>query len=224
MIRNNYTAVDYKAISGMKEMIPEIISGLAVSYSEYDKEKDEWRGFIECNSGKLCLTAIGDEENETNEYLKAIIADLYQLIDAEETKMAWGIGMKPSEKCKAAGLKGLAELVEITGKCRRTLINWNSASPLLFEIVLRGAVATKEMSAWTEIDYDDPSTYPEENRPCIVAWENHPEHPDRYAMHVFNDVGDDMRLWQNAIGDEVHDWDGTLENPTHWMYAPEYQP
>jgi hypothetical protein len=33
--------------------------------------------------------------------------------------------------------------VEITGKCQRTLINWNKASPLLFEIILRGAVATK---------------------------------------------------------------------------------
>ena len=51
--------------------------------------------------------------------------------------------MKPSQKCKAAGLKGLAELVEITGKCRRTLVNWNKADPLLFEIVLRGSVATK---------------------------------------------------------------------------------
>lgn len=51
--------------------------------------------------------------------------------------------MKPSEKCKAAGLTGLAELVEITRKCRRTLINWSKADPLLFEIILRGAVATK---------------------------------------------------------------------------------
>ena len=51
--------------------------------------------------------------------------------------------MKPSEKCKAAGLSGLAELVEITGKCSRTLINWNKADPLLFEIVLRGAVVAK---------------------------------------------------------------------------------
>ena len=97
-------------------------------------------------------------------------------------------------------------------------------NPLLFEIVLRGVVATREMSAWTEIDYHDPSTYPDENRPCIIAWENHHEHPDRHAMHVFNDVGDDTRLWQNAIGDEVHDWDGVEENPTHWRYAPEYQP
>ena len=37
----------------------------------------------------------------------------------------------------------MAELVEITGKCRRTLINWNKADPLLFQIVIRGAVATK---------------------------------------------------------------------------------
>ena len=51
--------------------------------------------------------------------------------------------MKPSQKCKAAGLSGLAELVEITGKCRRTLNNWSKADPVLFEIVLRGAVATK---------------------------------------------------------------------------------
>lgn len=51
--------------------------------------------------------------------------------------------MKPSEKCKAAGLSGLAELVELTGKCQRTLINWNKADPTLFHIVLRGAVATK---------------------------------------------------------------------------------
>ena len=81
-----------------------------------------------------------------------------------------------------------------------------------------------DFSQWNQIDYNDPSTYPEENRPCIVAWAEHPEHPDRHAMHVFNDVGDDIRLWQNAIGDEVHDWDGTDENPTHWRYAPEYQP
>ena len=51
--------------------------------------------------------------------------------------------MKPSEKCKAAGLTGLAQLAEITGKCSRTLINWSKADPILFEIVLRGAWATK---------------------------------------------------------------------------------
>lgn len=150
--------------------------------------------------------------------------------------------IKPSEKCKAAGLSGLAELVEITGKCRRTLINWSRADPLLFEIVLRGACLSEAAerleelsilvdqykimasSQWVRIDYDDSDTWPDENRPCIVAWAEHPEHPDRHAMHVFNDVGDDIRLWQNAIGDEVHDWDGTDENPTHWRYAPEYQP
>ena len=54
--------------------------------------------------------------------------------------------MRPAEKCKAAGLTGLAELVEITRKCRRTLINWSKADPVLFEIVLRGAVATKAIN------------------------------------------------------------------------------
>ena len=53
--------------------------------------------------------------------------------------------MKPSQKCKAAGLTGLAELVEITGKCRRTLINWSTDDPVLFEIVIRGAVVTREI-------------------------------------------------------------------------------
>ena len=54
-----------------------------------------------------------------------------------------GLVMKPSKKCKAAGLSGLAELAEITGKCQRTLINWSKADPVLFEIVLRGAWVTK---------------------------------------------------------------------------------
>lgn len=51
--------------------------------------------------------------------------------------------MKPSQKCKAAGLKGLAELAGITGKCQRTLINWNKTDPILFQILLRGAWVTK---------------------------------------------------------------------------------
>ena len=134
--------------------------------------------------------------------------------------------MKPSQKCKAAGLSGLVELVEITGMKYRTLLYWAKNAPDRFDFVVKsaGAERLQEASVWNHINYDDPDTYPEENRPCIVAWAEHPEHPDRHAMHVFNDVGDDMRLWQNAIGDEVHDWDGADENPTHWMYAPEYQP
>ena len=92
------------------------------------------------------------------------------------------------------------------------------------EELFADAVKAGMGNKWMRIDYDDSDTYPEENRPCIVAWENHPDHPERHAMHVFNDVGDDMRLWQNVLNDEAHDWDGVDENPTHWMYAPEYQP
>ena len=51
--------------------------------------------------------------------------------------------MKPSEKCKAAGLKSLAELSEMSGQSVQTLTNWNKNKPLLFGLVLRGAVVAK---------------------------------------------------------------------------------
>ena len=49
--------------------------------------------------------------------------------------------MKPSEKAKAAGLKSLAELAEISGESVQTLNNWHKNKPRLFELVLKGAVA-----------------------------------------------------------------------------------
>lgn len=52
--------------------------------------------------------------------------------------------MKPSDRCKAAGLRSLKELSEITGKTVQTLINWNREKPELFELVLIGAVNKKK--------------------------------------------------------------------------------
>ena len=51
--------------------------------------------------------------------------------------------MTTSEKCKAAGLKSLAELSEITTKPVRTLQQWSDKNPVFFEIVLIGAVHKK---------------------------------------------------------------------------------
>lgn len=51
--------------------------------------------------------------------------------------------MTPSEQCKAAGLKSLAELVQITGRSRRTLHHWATHEPAFFAIVLAGAAAVK---------------------------------------------------------------------------------
>jgi len=51
--------------------------------------------------------------------------------------------MKPSEKCKAAGLKSLAELSEISGESVQTLNNWSKNKPTVFGLVLRGAVVKK---------------------------------------------------------------------------------
>ncbi len=51
--------------------------------------------------------------------------------------------MKPSEKCKEAGLKSLAELSDMTMVSVQTLNNWSKDKPALFDIVLAGAVVKK---------------------------------------------------------------------------------
>lgn len=52
----------------------------------------------------------------------------------------------PSEQCKKAGLNSLAELVLITSESKQTLINWHKNKPILFRLVLLGAVKSKEIT------------------------------------------------------------------------------
>ena len=54
--------------------------------------------------------------------------------------------MTPSEKCKVAGLKSLAELVNISQVSVQTLINWYKYKPALFETVMVGAVVIKDVN------------------------------------------------------------------------------
>lgn len=49
--------------------------------------------------------------------------------------------MTPSEQCKAAGLKSLAELARISQTSVQTLINWHKHKPALFFVVVAGAVS-----------------------------------------------------------------------------------
>ena len=49
----------------------------------------------------------------------------------------------PSEQCKAAGLKSLAELAKTSGVSVQTLINWHKDKPHLFAVVVAGAVVIK---------------------------------------------------------------------------------
>lgn len=48
--------------------------------------------------------------------------------------------MKPSEHCKASGLKGLNHLSEITGQSVQTLTNWHRDNFALFNKALESAV------------------------------------------------------------------------------------
>lgn len=52
--------------------------------------------------------------------------------------------MKASEQVKAAGLKNLKELSELSQQSTRTLINWHANKPELFKVVLAGAVQVKK--------------------------------------------------------------------------------
>jgi len=55
--------------------------------------------------------------------------------------------MKPSEACKSAGLKSLAEFAEISGESVQTLNNWHKNEPRRFELHLKGALFEKTMAA-----------------------------------------------------------------------------
>ena len=61
-----------------------------------------------------------------------------------KTRSGGASKMKTSEKAKAAGLKNLSELSEITGQSTQTLRNWDENKPELFQVVLEGAVSKKQ--------------------------------------------------------------------------------
>lgn len=66
--------------------------------------------------------------------------------------------MKPSEKCKAEGLKSLVELSEIIGESVQTLNNWYKYKPKVFDAVLMWAVQHQQLREEMMITARDFST------------------------------------------------------------------
>ncbi|AFM54881.1 hypothetical protein B621_gp35 [Marinomonas phage P12026] len=54
--------------------------------------------------------------------------------------------MTPSEQCKAAGLKSLAEFARLTGESKENLINWHRDRPRRFELMLKGVMSETKPS------------------------------------------------------------------------------
>ena len=52
--------------------------------------------------------------------------------------------MTPSQQAKAAGLKSLLQVSEITGVCVQTLTNWHKNKPALYAVVIAGCVSIVE--------------------------------------------------------------------------------
>lgn len=51
--------------------------------------------------------------------------------------------MTPSQQCKQAGLKSLKELILLSEVSEQTLINWHKNKPVLFELLICGALYKK---------------------------------------------------------------------------------
>ena len=51
--------------------------------------------------------------------------------------------MTPSKQAKEAGLSGLKEMADMTGKTVRTLQNWFNDEPKLFNVAVAGCAAIK---------------------------------------------------------------------------------
>ena len=54
--------------------------------------------------------------------------------------------LTPSQECKDAGLNSLAELVKLSEVSEQTLINWHKNKPVLFHLVVLGAVEKKAIT------------------------------------------------------------------------------
>ena len=52
--------------------------------------------------------------------------------------------MTPSQQCKKAGLKSLAQMVEISQESKQTLINWHRKYPHRFRLLLIACVIEKK--------------------------------------------------------------------------------
>jgi len=51
--------------------------------------------------------------------------------------------MTPAQQAKAAGLKSLSQVSEMTGQSLQTLRNWSINKPELFAVVLKGCQQIK---------------------------------------------------------------------------------
>lgn len=58
--------------------------------------------------------------------------------------------MTPSQQAKAAGLKSLAVVQEMTGQSAQTLSNWAKNKPDLLRVVLAGCRALQEDPAYAQ--------------------------------------------------------------------------
>ena len=65
----------------------------------------------------------------------------HHALDENNICFECGTPATPSQQAKAAGIKNLAAVTQITGVSAQTLTNWHRDKPELFRVVLAGCVA-----------------------------------------------------------------------------------
>ena len=94
-------------------------------------------------------------------------------------------------------------------------------------------VSENSMNHWVKIDYEDRSTWPEQNEPVLIAWHTNEEFGGRLDITGLPDFPYTSRkqFFINEGRAGTMSWfssetQGFYEGifPTHWMYAPEYKP
>lgn len=63
--------------------------------------------------------------------------------------------MTPSQQAKAAGLKSLTQVKDLTGISLNTLTNWHRDRPQLFEVVIEGCISKLQYLAYKAASVPD---------------------------------------------------------------------
>ena len=99
-----------------------------------------------CSAEYRMFTSIGhnaDKRHALTKKIFQILSSVWKYALQINEGILSKASMCPSKKCKAAGLKSLAELSRISGESVQTLINWNKNKPQLFSVLIAGAVVIK---------------------------------------------------------------------------------
>ncbi len=95
-------------------------------------------------------SSVSNEVNDTLCHLSPTYKNLeakqrVEILNAVVDVLWRGVSLTASQKVKAAGLKSLLQLSEMTGVSPQTLTNWYKDKPELFDVLIDGALVQQNI-------------------------------------------------------------------------------